>query len=304
VATVTLPPESGSNSSTGSFVEEKLTPLALPAVPGYRLIRELGRGGMGVVYLAERQTDGSMVALKTIVPAVAGSPAQVKRFLREACILFQLRHRNIVAFRDMGEANGMLFFAMEYVDGTNTGRLVKEHGPLSVRLAVRILSQVLSALEYAHKVGFVHRDIKPSNILLSRSGQRPAIKLADFGLARVYQESELSGLSLEGTAGGTIPFMAPEQITHFRQAQPAADQYSAAATLYNLLTGKYLFDFEEAEIPPVALVLQQDQIPLRQRRPDLPEALAQVIHRALSQDPDDRFSNVSAFRQALLPFGR
>jgi serine/threonine-protein kinase len=275
-----------------------------PPIPGYQLVRELGRGGMGVVFLAVRDADGSEVALKTIIPAVAANRAQVERFLREATILKQLDHPHIVAFREMGEANGMLYFAMDYVPGSDAGRLRKQHKRLPVRTAVRLICQALQGLEYAHAKGFVHRDIKPANLLVADEDGGKKVKLADFGLARLYQASQLSGLTLSGDVGGTTAFLPPEQITRYREAKPLADQYAAAATLYYLLTGKMVYDFAESSMQPLALILQEDPVPIAERGVELPDGLADVIHRALAREPKKRFPHVKAFRQALLPFGR
>jgi serine/threonine-protein kinase len=274
----------------------------LPAVAGYRLIRELGRGGMGVVYLAEDERDGTEVALKTIVPAVAANKVQVERFLREARILRQLRHPNVVSFRDTGESSGRLFFAMDYVAGTDASQLLKRNGPLPINLAVRIAGQVLQALTYAHVKGFVHRDIKPANVLVADDGGRPVVRVADFGLARVYQASQLSGLTLTGEVGGTPAFMPPEQVTNYREARPPADQYAVAATLYNLLTCKHLFDKPRDAWDALAQILEKQPVPLRERRPDVPAGLARAVHRALRKDPTERFVNVEALREAILPF--
>jgi serine/threonine-protein kinase len=274
----------------------------LPAVPGYQLQRELGRGGMGVVYLAREEAGGGDVAIKTIAPAVAPTSVQVERFLREARILEQLRHPNIVAFRAMGEAGGLLWFAMEYVPGVDAARLLKERGPLPVPLAVRLTCQLLQALEHAHAEGFVHRDIKPANILITETGGKKMVKLADFGLARVYQTSQISGLTLTGDFGGTAKFMPPEQITHYREVKPPADQYAAAATLYNLLTGAYVYDFAGAGVEAIAMILDEDPVPIRTRRPELPEPLAEVIHQALAREPAQRHADVRTLRRALAPF--
>jgi serine/threonine-protein kinase len=186
---------------------------------------------MGVVYLALRQADGSPVALKTLAPAAVGTTALVERFLREASILRDLDHPHIVAFHEMGNAGHRLYFAMEYVPGTDAGRVLREQGPVPVDRAVGWTCQLLEALAYAHARGFVHRDIKPSNVLIAARAGRLVAKLADFGLARVYHSSELSGLTLTRDVGGTAAFMAPEQVTNFREAKPPADQYAAAATL-------------------------------------------------------------------------
>ncbi len=268
-------------------------------VPGYRLLKELGRGGMGVVHLAARDADGQLVALKTIIPAVDAGGPEVQKFLREADILRQLEHPHIVRFLDMNTANGQLWFAMDYVAGTDAGRLLKKHGPLPVPRAVGLVSQLLKALEYAHGKGFVHRDIKPGNLMVTKRNGREAAVLADFGLARVYQSSQLSGLTVTGAMGGTPMFMPPEQITHYRQAQPAADQYAAAMTLYNLLTGCYGFDMPEQFKQWITMILEDEPVPIRKRRADIPKGLADVIHKALRKETRERFADVRALRQAL-----
>jgi serine/threonine-protein kinase len=271
---------------------------------GYRLLRELGRGGMGIVYLAERIADGSQVAVKTVTAAVSGSRKQVERFLRESKILRQLDHPHIVAFREMGEADGRLFFAMDYVPGTDASQLLKLHGPLPIRTAARMVCQLLQALEYAHAKGFVHRDIKPSNLLVADEDGKKTVKLADFGLARAYQESQLSGLTIMNEMGGTLAFMAPEQIVSFREAKPPVDQYAAAATLYNLLTGEHIFDRPANVQGLLAMILQQAPVAIQSRRQETPAELAAIIHRALAKVPGKRFADVREFRQALLPYAK
>ncbi len=271
-------------------------------VEGYHLVRSLGQGAMGIVYLALRKLDARLVALKTIIPAVAGSATQVERFLREVEILRSLNHPNIVAFRETGESNGRLFFAMDFIKGADAHRLVRTQGPMQIPRAIRLAGQLLDALAYAHDRGFVHRDIKPSNMLVTEIDGLEMVKLADFGLARVYQASQLSGLTVTGDFGGTVAFMAPEQITEYREARPPVDQYAAAATLYNLLTGQYVYDLPSDLAKQLYLVLHESHVPIRSRRSDIPRALGEVIHRALSRDPLDRFPDVRAFQAALLPF--
>ena len=214
----------------------------LPIVPGYQIQGVLGRGGMGVVYRGMREQDGLPVAVKTILPADGTGRKQIARFLRECEILARLEHPNVVAFREFGEAGGLIFLAMDWVDGPDLGAKLKAMGPVDVRTAARMVCQMLAGLAHAHAKGFVHRDIKPSNILIGRDGTKRVVKLADFGLARVYESSRISGLTMQGDVGGTPAFMAPEQVTHYRQVQPTADQYSAAATLYTMLTNRPTHD--------------------------------------------------------------
>jgi serine/threonine-protein kinase len=273
-----------------------------PPIPGYRIVDELGRGGMGVVYRAERLSDGSVVALKTILPAVAPTPELVGRFLREANTLKALEHPHIVSFREMGEAGGLLYFAMDFVPGMDAKRLLNQEGPLPVGRAVRLTCQLLEALAYAHGRGFVHRDIKPGNLLLTEVEGRETARLADFGLARAYQASRLSGLTVTGSIVGTPLFMAPEQVLDFRVVKPPADQYAAAATLYNLLTGAYVYDPTDTAMELYLKIVQDNPVPIQSRRPGIPIGLAQAIHHALERRPEERFPDAGALRQALLPF--
>ena len=275
---------------------------ALPIVEGFELVRVLGRGGMGVVFEAVRKADGMRMAMKTISPAIVGSQVQVERFFREARILCQLKHPHIVGFHEMGEERGLLWFAMDFVDGIDAAKLLRQQGPLPVKAAVRMICQILSALQYAHGEGFVHRDIKPANLLVATSGLVKIAKLTDFGLARVYQGSQLSGLTLHGDVGGTFAYMPPEQITNFREVKPAADQYSAAATLYNLLTARHHFDFKTKGAGSYGVILNAKPIPIERHRDDLPAGLADVIQKALSRDQKKRYANIGRFRAALMPF--
>jgi serine/threonine-protein kinase len=257
---------------------------------------------MGVVYEARRQKDGLAVALKVIPPPVAGTRAQIERFLREVSILHGLDHPNIVAFRDIGAAAGRLYFAMEYVPGRDAQRVVRESGPLPVPRAVALVCQVLAGLAYAHARGFVHRDVKPSNVLVAEANGVEVVKLTDFGLARAYQTSQLSGLTVTGDVGGTPAFMAPEQITAYREAKPPADQYAAAATLYTLLTGEHAYDLPARGPLRYAKILNEAPVPILTRCGDLPPALAAAIHRAMQRDPARRFPGVAELRKALEPF--
>jgi serine/threonine-protein kinase len=275
------------------------------SIPRYRVGRELGRGGMGVVHLAHTEVDETPVAIKTIVPMVAASEAALARFLREAGILRRLDHPNIVKFLEIGQSEGRFYFAMEYVPGVDAAEILSRHGgPLPVGRAVGLACQILDALAYSHGLGFVHRDIKPNNVIVATQDGRDAVKLADFGLARTYQTSPMSGLTLSGQFGGAAGFLAPEQITNFRDVKPASDLYATGATLYYLLTSKKTHDFQGGFESQLLAVLQEEPIPIRDRRPDIPGPLADAIHRALARNPEDRFPDALAMRSALMPFGK
>jgi serine/threonine-protein kinase len=271
-------------------------------VPGYRIVRVLGRGGMGAVCLAVDLAAKQSVALKMVTPAESGGRKDVDRFLREANILRQLDHPRIVHFRGSGEVGGMLYFAMEFVPGIDGQNLVRDEGPLAVPRAVRLGCQLLEALDYAHAQGFVHRDIKPSNLLIHAGADGEQLKLTDFGLARVYLQTPMSGLTLNGEIAGTLAYMAPEQILSLRHAKPPVDQYASAATLYTLLTGELTHDLPRLFQGQLLAILEKDAVPIRSRRPDIPEGLAAAIHRALSRNVAARFPDVRAFRDALAPF--
>jgi serine/threonine protein kinase len=276
----------------------------VPSFHGYRIDRKLGEGGMGVVYLAARELDGLLVALKVIKPVGSSSEAVLARFLREASILRKLDHPNIVRFLDISFTGGQLYFAMEYVEGKNVSDTLKAQGPFSIPAAVGLTCQVLRALAYAHDLGFVHRDIKPANILTTKQSGKSRAKLADFGLAKIYQESSLSGMSVTGQMGGTLAYMPPEQITHFRDAKPPADIYALGATLYMLLTGRPIFHFKGRAEQQIGQILFDQPTPIQTHRPEIPEALAAIIHKALARSPLDRFADAGAMREALAPFAK
>ncbi len=299
-------PEQEETADAAASGLESVFGIRPPRIPGYQLVKELGRGNMGLVYLAKREKDGLEVAVKTILPTEVDNPLTTQRFLREAEVLGQLDHPNIVKFYETGQAGQVLFFVMEYVKGSDVAGILRENPRVEPKPAIRLAIQVLNALAHAHSKGMVHRDIKPANVLLAElGGSARQVKLTDFGLARVYRASQLSGLTMSGDLGGTPAYMPPEQITNYRQVMPAADQYSTAAMLYHLLTGKWIFD-----LPPMPAglmtILHKQPIPLRERNPDLefPEELEAVIHKALSKKPQDRYPSVADFRNALVPFGK
>lgn len=272
------------------------------SIPGFRVEEELGRGAMGLVYRAIRERDQVRVAIKTIAPAPSAGRKQIERFLREASILSKLQHENIVRFLEVGEAEDCLFLVMDLVEGPNLGAWLKERGREDVRTAVRIMCHVLNGLAHAHQSGFVHRDIKPSNIMIGQAGVKRIAKLADFGLARIYESSHISGLTMQGEVGGTPAYMAPEQVTHYREVKPTADQYSAAATLYKLLTDQYTRDLPKDLGAQLAMIVTTEVVPITERRPDVPAKLSEVIHKALAREPAERFPDALAFREELKRF--
>lgn len=294
--------------STWSAAPPNLSDASLPPVAneqqiaGFRLLEELGRGHMGVVHRAIRLADQAVVAIKQITATAGASDRSAARFVREATVLGQLRHPNIVGFLGGGASGARIYLVMEYLTGPDLAGLLKKQGPRPVGQAVKWICQVLDGLQYAHDCGFVHRDIKPGNIVLHQAPNETVAKLADFGLARAFEASWMSGLTMQGEVGGTPAFMAPEQVTHYRDVSPAADQYSVAATLYNLLTNEVPHDLRGGPALAFVRVLTAKPIPIQDWRPKIDPGLAGIIHRALAREVADRFPSAKAFRQALLPF--
>ncbi len=265
-------------------------------VADYRIERLLGRGGMGAVYLARARADGRQIALKLMLPHSQVDQAAQEIFLREIEVTRALRHPNIVALLDFGKHEGRFFFALEYCSGGNADELLRRKGTaLGLPSVLRVASGALEGLAAAHEAGFVHRDIKPDNVLLAEDG---TAKLADFGLAKSFSQAGLSGMTATGAVAGTFFFMPREQLTNFRQVRPVSDVWSMAATLYFLLTAEYARDFK-SKPDPLAVILRGGVVPIRDRDPFLPDDLADVIDRALMDDPDERYADAGEFAAAL-----
>lgn len=279
------------------------TPEETCQVPGYECDKRLGAGAMGVVYRARRESDGKLVAIKFLKPKFRGNDSDYQRFQREIHILRQLDHPAIVQLQEFGRTADVMYFVMELIEGDNAKAWTEQQSrPMPISVGVGIVNRLLAALDYAHSRGFVHRDVKPGNILISQTGRSLHAKLTDFGLARAYQESKFSGLTLTGDLCGTPKFMAPEQITDARKVQPHSDQYAAAATLYWLLTRKYTHDFDKRIHRALNQILLEEPVPIQQRRPEISDGLAKVIHRGLSKEPGRRFESATELREALKPF--
>jgi serine/threonine-protein kinase len=272
-------------------------------VPYYTCLRELGRGAMGVVYQARHNMTGQMVALKLIMPETATTRSAIDRFQREMSVISQLRHPNIVECYEQGMTRGQFWFAMEYVAGTNLEALAKvDPGRYPINQACRLTCQILKGLELAHKLGFVHRDIKPENILIAQTSEGLVAKISDFGLAKSFRGVGLSGLTFSGEMRGTVPFMPPEQMLDFKTVTPLADLYATAATLYYMLTCKYVYDEAAGGGDLIRMLLEEPPIPILERRPDVPKGLAEVIQKCLARDPKERYPDATLMRAALKPF--
>jgi eukaryotic-like serine/threonine-protein kinase len=254
------------------------------SVSHYRILASIGAGGVGVVYLAEDERLHRKVALKFLPPAIAQDTHARARFLREAQAASALDHPNVATVHDVGEWNGQLFIAMPFYDG-ETLRQCIERGPLPVPEAARIAGEIAAGLAAAHAAGIVHRDLKPANVMLTHDGQ---VRIVDFGLAKVFSETQetVARMTAAGTTVGTAAYMAPEQATGL-DVSARADIWAFGVTLYEMLTGRLPFDGKT--VPAMLLaVTSQTPAPVRDVRPEVPEALARIVERAFEKDPARR----------------
>ena len=272
-------------------------------VPGYEMIKMLGRGGMGCVMLARDDKEGRSVAIKTLLPEVAVTDQALRRFMREIQVAAALDHPNIVRFIESGTHNGAVYLVTEYVEGSDAARMADaQGGRLPYKEALDVVAQSLDALAYAHGKGYIHRDIKESNILLRGTAPNYTAKLTDFGLAKSFTQSGMSGITMAGDMAGTFAYMPPEQIKDFRNVKPTSDIYALGMTAYSLLAGDTALDVGPAGdmAAMVKAIFDGQIIPLRRRAPDVSERVAEVIERALAKDPAHRWQSAGAMRTALM----
>ena len=260
---------------------------------GFTIVRRLGAGGMGQVYLAQHPRLPRRDALKILPGELTGNDEFRQRFNREADLAASLYNEHIVGIHDRGEYEGQLWISMDYVEGTDAARLLRDRYPSGMPKAevVEIISAVADALDYAHSRGLLHRDVKPANILLGDASPRRRILLADFGIAR--ELGEISGLTATNMLVGTTAYCSPEQLQG-ADLDARADQYALGCTAYNLLTGSAPFHHSN----PAVVISQHLSAPppqISERRPELAE-LDPVIARALAKQPRRPVCHVRRFR--------
>jgi serine/threonine protein kinase len=316
-----------------------------PVIAGYRIVGELGRGGMGVVYRAVAEKDGRAVALKTMLSEGPLDPDRVRQFKREVEVSRQLKHPNVVEVIDVGRAGRSFWVALELVEGMDLAGLARRRGPLSLQEAVPLLMGSAEGLAYAHRApltvslgsgegyefrdctGIVHRDLKPQNILVAIDAQgRPtSAKVADFGLAKSFDTAGLSDMTVAGQVGGTPAYWPREQITHYRYLHPATDVFSFAALWYQVLSGTHVREGfaemlrkcnEAGRTPGITeflnVIIRNPVLPIRERQPAIPAAVAEVFDRALTEIDGKysdeelqgelarlRYKDAGAFRDAI-----
>jgi len=298
----------------GATVPQSSAGEPRPVIPGYEILEELGRGGMGVVYKARQLNLGRIVALKVIRRDRLAHPDTVRRFRREVQAVARLSHPHLVVVHHADQLGETHYFAMEYVDGVTLQRLVQDEGPLPVVTACEYIRQAAVGLQHAHERRLVHRDIKPANLMIVRIPEstesspkgRFQLKILDLGMAKLMQpleteESVNSTLTEAGAVIGTLDYIAPEQARDPRTADIRADLYSLGCTFHYLLTGQVLFP-GGAWLDKLLKHRTEEPPKIRDLRGDVPSSVSQIIERLLAKDPDDRFQTPAELAKALEPW--
>jgi WD40 repeat protein len=283
--------------------------VATPAALGrFEVIREIGRGGFGVVYLARDPLLGRDVALKVPRAEVLLTPEARRRFLREGRAAAGLDHPHIVPVFEAGDVGPFAYIVSAYCEGPTLSAWLRERtGPVPPRAAARLLADLAGAVQHAHDRGVLHRDLKPSNILLQAGGGAanpdvPILRITDFGLARIIEESATDEETRSGVPFGSPPYMAPEQAAgKRREIGAAADVYALGATLYEVLSGRPPF-LGESYLETLGQVLTLDPVPPRTLRPGLPRDLETICLKCLEKSPDRRYASAGALREDLERF--
>jgi serine/threonine protein kinase len=267
-----------------------------PQVPGYEILAELGRGGMGVVYQARQIALKRVVALKMILAGKHASPAELARFRAEAEAVAQFQHPHIVQIHEGGEHHGLPYFSLEFVDGGNlTQKLAGT--PLPVRQAAELMEMLARAMHYAHQRGIVHRDLKPANVLLTADGTP---KVTDFGLAKRLVGD--AGQTTSGAILGTPSYMAPEQAAgKTKEVGPPADVYALGAILYEVLTGRPPFR-AATPLDTLLQVVSDEPVPPSRLQSKVPRELETICLKCLQKEPRKRYASAEALAEDLRRF--
>ncbi|MEZ6143115.1 MAG: protein kinase [Zavarzinella sp.] len=292
-----------------SVVDEN-TPLATPLIGAtdipeelanharYRIIKQIGAGGMGRVFQAEHRLMERAVALKVINQRYLADQQAIERFHREVRTAARLNHPNIVAAFDAEQAGNLNFLVMEYISGLSLAQLVQLKGPLSVGYAANFIAQAAKGLQHAHDKGMVHRDIKPQNLMVTRTG---LVKILDFGLARIGEDHTLvEPVTQQNTVVGTPDYLAPEQAKDSRSVDARADIYALGCTLYFLLTGKPPFP-EGSAIEKLFQHVECEPAPISDFRSDVPPEMLGILNKMMAKLPAQRFQRPVEIAEALLP---
>jgi predicted Ser/Thr protein kinase len=265
-------------------------------VGDYRISKQLGEGGMGMVYLADHLQLRQKVAIKALHPTLFNNDNARDRFVREAEVLARLNHPNIIRLLNFYNIPQGCFIVMEFAEGETLEDKLQKGGLINPSVAVPCFVQVLHALDYAHRLGVIHRDLKPSNIMLATGG---IAKLLDFGTAKL---ADAPRLTQQGMTLGTIIYMSKEQLLG-KPLDARSDVYSLGVTLYETTTGQLPF-YDEEEKKLVLKIAKQEPIPPSQHYPPMPKDLEKIILKSLAKVPEDRFQTAEEMAQALETFAR
>jgi serine/threonine-protein kinase len=281
----------------------------------YRILEQIGRGGMGRVYRAEHRTMKRIVALKVLASKLLNTERAIELFLHEVRAVSQLVHPNIVTAFDANEIKGRYYLVMEYVDGPNLDQLVRKQGPLSVGLACDYIRQVATGLQCAHLLGMIHRDIKPANILVQWHGLNGEtspglVKISDFGLARLAspqagvptsQSRPGTILTRENTVMGTPDYLSPEQSRNLHRTDIRSDLYSLGCAFYFLLTGRVPYPGGNT-LEKMIRHATETPTPIEHFQPEVPAAVAAIVEKLMARVPEDRFQTPAELAEALQPY--
>ena len=300
--------------STWKMPENAEAPDTLLHIPGYKVLRQIGRGGMGAVYLAQSRETLEKVAVKVLLPDVAVHESCRDDFIREAENLKQLRHPNIIELKQCSSSGGALYLVLEYCSGGTLREYLNRQGKVfDLPVALNLLYQILDALDYAHHTrltqfsmmdaepvevsGLVHRDIKPENIFIWEGYGGISAKIADFGISKAYDLAGISGWTRTGDFSGTLGFIPKQQFLNFKYVKPEVDVWAAAATFFYMLTGKPPRRFSPKE--DIAKLFEEHPIPVRALNPDIPLPIAQTLHAALEDRRELKFKSAAALKFAM-----
>jgi tetratricopeptide (TPR) repeat protein/predicted Ser/Thr protein kinase len=272
------PPPQGANGPGASAV---LLQIGIVLGNRYEILELLGEGGMGAVYKAADREVDRIVALKVIRPEMASNPEILARFKQELLLSSQVTHRNVIRIYDLGEAQGVKFITMEYLEGETLHQILKQRGKLEVAESVDIMEQVASGLAAAHQQGIIHRDLKPSNIMLDKNGR---VVVMDFGLARTFSGD---GMTRTGAMLGTMEYMSPEQAQGL-DVKASSDIFTVGLMLYELLAGVTPF-YAESAIASLLKRTQQRAVPLADVDKNIPGTLSNIVAKCLEKDPANRY---------------
>ena len=267
----------------------------------YRLLKLLGQGGMGSVYLAQHVELPKQFAINFMLKEIANDPSVLSRFKNEAFAASGLNHVNIASVIDIGNVNGAPYLVMEFYPGQDCAKLLEESGRLPVARATNIVYQACHGLAAAHKNSIIHRDIKPANLFITDAGDgTDLVKILDFGIAKLGTQSGRP-LTKSGVTMGTCLYMSPEQFRNSAKVDARTDVWALGVVLYEILTARVPFLAEDIT-GVMYQVLKEEPTPVSQLRPELDRALVACIERALRKSPDDRWPSTLALAETLLPF--